>query len=221
MRKIFIAIMLSALAISTSSNAEIYKWVDAQGTVHYSDQPVGNAQRAELPTLQGLDRQAVAPSQTKQKSASSGPISTGNVEVAIIRPLPQETFRDGRGLVSVQAAISPKLAENQSLVFYLDGSPTAASPTRSSSLQLQGIVRGEHQLSVAVVSGDKEITRSPPVLFYMKPPSVLAPVSQTAPNSTDQQPAGATTSPPSVRSPGSPAAPRFGTTSGPAGAPGT
>ncbi len=216
MKTQLLGLMFVPLIWALPVTAEIYKWVDAEGTVHYSDKPVANAKPADLPTLQGLDEQkvtqpVVSPTSKAKTDVNSGP------DVAIIRPLPEETFRDGRGLVSAQAAISPALAPDQALVYYLDGSATAVSPTKQTSIQLQGIARGEHQISVAVVAGGREITRSPAVVFYMKPPSVLSPVNQTAPRPTDQQPTGAVTAPPSTRSPGTPAAPRFGTNTGPAG----
>lgn len=212
------------LLFSLPAGAEIYKWVDAQGTTHYSDKPVRNAKKADLPGLQGLDQQKTQnvdlfngvgsgnASSTNQSENPSGPPS-----IALTRPLSGETFRDGRGLVATQVAVSPELSAEQALIYYLDGTATPVSPTQNTAIQLEGVPRGEHQISVAVVSAGKEIVRSPPVVFYMQPPAAISPLNQSAPRPNDQRPTGAATATPSTRSPGSPAAPRFGTQSGPAG----
>lgn len=222
--KISAASVLAGLSFfSLPAGAEIYKWVDAQGTTHYSDKPVRNAKKADLPSLQGLDQQKTQDvdifkgvsgnaRNTSQSENSSVPPS-----IAVTRPLSGETFRDGRGLVAAQAAVSPELSAEQELIYYLDGTATSVSPTQSTAIQLEGVPRGEHQISVAVVSAGKEIARSPPVVFYMQPPAAISPLNQSAPRPNNQRPTGAVTATPSTRPPGSPAAPRFGTQSGPAG----
>lgn len=212
MNKMLIQVLL--LVLAAPATAEIYKWTDANGTVHYSDSPSQNAKPANLPKLQGLDKSRLP---TTQPANNTQAQTSSAASIAIVRPLPQETLRDGRGLVPVQAAISPALKNGQQLVYYLDGQPTASSPTAATSLQLEGVPRGQHQVSVALVVGEKEISRSPAVVFHMKPPTALTPLSQTAPGNADQQPAGAATAPPTVRSPGALAAPRFNSSAGPAG----
>ena len=202
------------LFVAGPAAAEIYTWTDDQGTVHYSDKPVDKARPADLPALQSLDKAQVT-RESSDSTTASAPAAT--FEAALLRPLPDETFRDARGLVAVRAAIQPALTGNQQLIYYLDGAPTPSSPTRATALQLSGVERGEHQLSVAVVAGERELARSAPVTFYAKPPSTLGPTSQSDAAPPDQQPAGATTAPPTVRSPGTPAAPRFGTSTGVAG----
>lgn len=208
-------VLICCLLFATAANAEIYKWVDAQGVAHYSDKPVRNAKPAHLPNLQSMDRTPVR-ARGNTTSSEEKPLSLG-VDVSLEQPQPQQTFRDGRGLVPAQVTTKPALTAQQQLIYYLDGEPATPAPTSNTSLQLQGVERGEHQLSVAVVSRGQEISRSAPVTFYMKPPSALAPVSQNTPNQPSDQPTGAVTAPPTTRSPGALAAPRFNTRSGPAG----
>ena len=47
-------ILLSALSGTTASGAPAWTWVDANGTVHYSDRPVPGAQRVELAGAQAF-----------------------------------------------------------------------------------------------------------------------------------------------------------------------
>lgn len=215
MRATALPALICCLLFVGAANAEIYKWVDAQGVVHYSDNPVSDAKPAQLPHLQSMDRREIAAPRATPAPAQES-LSLG-VDIAVVQPQSHQTFRDGRGLVLAQVTIKPALTAEQQLIYYLDDQPATAAPTRNTSLQLQGVERGAHQLSVAVVSDGQEISRSAPVTFYMKQPSALAPVSQNTPSQPSQQPAGAATAPPTTRAPGSLAAPRFNTHSSPAG----
>lgn len=47
-----VAIGLAAAGALAPAAAEVYKWVDAQGRLHYGDKPPPGAQPAELPDIQ-------------------------------------------------------------------------------------------------------------------------------------------------------------------------
>lgn len=49
MNKAFLILLLS-ISFSTASLAEIYKWTDASGKVHYGDKPTQQAQKLEVNT---------------------------------------------------------------------------------------------------------------------------------------------------------------------------
>jgi phosphomevalonate kinase len=58
------------LALSTSTHAEIYKWVDADGSVHYSDIKPNNKDAARIKTKTG-SAEASAASSTPDASETS------------------------------------------------------------------------------------------------------------------------------------------------------
>lgn len=183
----FLLLLLPGLA-----GAEVYRWVDENGVVHYGDRPSGNAQPADLPELQRMDG---APSvETVDEEEEPIPAAEGP-RIRILQPRPDQTFRDARGLVPVAVSLSPKLTSTQRLIYYLDGSP-AAGPTNQTSTRLEGVIRGEHRLSVAVLAGEEELSRSESVTFHMKPPSALSP--------TGNSKGSAPTAPPSGNSQGAP-----------------
>lgn len=197
-----IAYLLSLLLILPGlAGAGIYRWVDENGVVHYGDRPPGNAERVDLPELQRKDAVATETAATEPEPKPAAP------RLRIEQPQPEQTFRDPRGPVPVTVGLSPELTPGQRLVYYLDGRPIA-EPTRERRLQLEGVPRGEHRLSVAVTDGDEEIARSEPVTFFMQPPSALSP--------TGKPEGSAPTAPPSGPTQGAPRAPR---PSNPAGTP--
>lgn len=197
MRTLFILLLI----LPGLAAAEIYRWVDEDGVVHYGDRPPGDAERVELPDLQRMDPVATQAGDAGERAQTP----PADLQVRIERPQPEETFRDPRGLVPAAASLSRDLAPGQRLVFYLDGEAVGA-PTRNRSLQLEGVTRGEHRLSVAVTEEDEEISRSAPVTFFMHQPSASSPAGG--------QGGGAPAAPPSGNTQGAPGAPRPGTGAG-------
>lgn len=190
-----LSLMLVLLPVLAAAQ-EVYRWVDEDGVVHYSDRSQGGAERVELPELQEMD--SITGTAGDEVETSSEPAAAG---LRIERPRADETFRDPRGLVPVSVALPGELADGRVLVYYLDGRP-ALDPTRRPSVQLEDVPRGEHRVSVAIREGGEEIARSQAVTFYMQPPSSLSPTSEA-----DQ---GAPTAPASGSVQGAPAAPGTG-----------
>lgn len=192
-------LLILLLILPGLAAAEIYRWVDEDGVVHYSDRPAADAEKVELPDLQRMDTVS-APVEAQDTEAE-----TTTPEVRIEAPESEQTFRDPRGLVPVAVSLSRDLAPGQRLVYYLDGE-AVGEPTRNRSLQLEGVTRGEHRLSVAVTADGEEIARSTPVTFFMHQPSATSP--------TGGQGDGAPAAPPSGNTQGAPGAPRPGTGAG-------
>ena len=192
----YIFLLLPVLVAAQAHAQEVYRWVDEDGVVHYSDRSRGEAERVELPELQRMD----SIRGTAGDEAETPPEATA-VRVRIERPRAEETFRDPRGLVPVSVALSGELAGGRVLVYYLDGRPVL-DPTRRPSVQLEDVPRGEHRVSVAIREGGEEIVRSEPVTFHMRPPSSLSPTSEAD--------SGAPTAPAGRGVQGAPSAPRPG-----------
>lgn len=187
------ACLLLLLILPALAGAEIYRWVDEDGDVHYGDRPPKGAERVEeLPQLQGMQPVAI-PEEDEPPPVEPAPPP----QVRIERPEPEQTFRDPRGRVPAAVALSAELAPGQLLVYRLDGRPVG-EPTRSPRMRLESVARGEHRLSVAVVEDGEEIARSDTVTFFVQPPTALSPAGSQG---------GA---PASGGAPGTPTAPRPG-----------
>lgn len=209
---------LAMLLWSFAAGAEIYTWVDAQGVRHYSDNARHDAKRANLPGIQSVEGNPQAMEQLRARAQAnrSDDSATDSRLPRLQRPESQETFRDAQGIVPVSLTIggSTELRDGEQITYYLDGSPIPQSPTNETQLQLGNVQRGAHTLSAALLFRGREIRRTAPVTFYMKPPSAISPLNRqnAEGGSAGERPPGATVAPPAGNAAGVPAAPRFNTT---------
>jgi hypothetical protein len=154
--------------------ADLYKWTDAQGQVHYGDDPHKGAKRLPNDAVQSYSppRRSTHLS-PKAKDKSQG--FTGYSEVTIVNPQADETIWDNEGGLAVRARVEPGLQSGlgHKLQFLLDGQPAGAAED-SVSMTLTEIERGSHSLSAIVVDGDgKQLARAPSINFHIKKVSRL------------------------------------------------
>jgi len=169
--------MLLLMACIPSASAEVYKWVDEKGVVHYTDKPPSdNATPAELPPLQtykGGQVPKLKPSAVEAKPKPPPP--AGAMQVEIVAPEADENVRENEGNVPVSVAVVPALPPGHRLVYYMDG-VAQALPTESTSYVLTNVERGSHTVSASVIDdAGNEVAAAPPVTFHMKATSALAP----------------------------------------------
>jgi len=166
------AIAMLAMAVDA---AVIYKWKDADGVVHYSDQPVEGAEKivtggtstysgaASVKGLQGPNRQA------QQKTAPSAA-----VQVSISSPQSEQSFF-GDEPIPVSLAMSPALTGTQTVVWMLNGAALQDQPPTAVQFTLQSLVRGTYSLTATVMDAGNGSTQTASVTFYVRQPSALSP----------------------------------------------
>lgn len=217
---------LVLLMMAYTAQAAIYTWIDAQGTRHYSDHaPTANAEKARLPGLQSADGNADALRNLQAqaaRAAASKPTNTGDPRaLAFTQPEAGQTLRNTQGQVPVALTIAgtSSLKPGEKLTYYLDGKAIPDMPTTQTRLTLAEVQRGSHTLSAALLYRGREIKRTSPLTFHMRPPSAISP-SQTGQHDGNdgQDPIpGAATAPPAGNADGATAAPRFQSTHAAAG----
>ena len=165
----FLSLMLFA---GMPAHAEIYKWIDSSGGVHYSDIP---HQGAELMVIPGIQSFTPPPAETKpDESQTVGSAEAAKVykSLAIVQPANQATIRNNQGYVLINVAIEPALQDGDLLQIIFDGNPFG-KPQANLSFALSNINRGTHTLAVQVL--DKHgnvILKSKPIKFFMHRPRV-------------------------------------------------
>lgn len=141
---LFLLLVLSVF----SASAEVYRWVDADGSVVYGDSPPkkSGAKTIDLPPLTIAD-----PTPVTAASASPPPAeeSAGNQAEAysdfkVVSPTAEEPVRSNDGSLTVTLSLQPQLKAGDGLVVYLDAKQVAAGA--SLSFPLSGVERGEHTL---------------------------------------------------------------------------
>ncbi len=171
--------LLLGLLASGAVFAEAYKWVDADGVVHFSDRPQPGAERIELPTdTPGRPRPTTAYSSAATTSAAANDADGETTEpfvrystIEIASPAAEETLWNIGGELEVAVNLQPGLQPGHQLRIYFDGSPRVVNSTR---FRLEEVWRGVHNLQAEVIDQSGEVvSRSQPNRFYVQQNSIL------------------------------------------------
>lgn len=185
--------MVFMVLLPLAAEAAVYRYVDKDGVVHYTDQPPDkSAKPAKLPPLHTMSPiTPVAPTGPVVAPAAPPAVRTplddtkpavptplGELRLSMVTPRPDQTFRSAERIVPVTVALDRPLPEGHGLVYFLDDTAQGTEPVRELSTTLTEVERGEHRVSAAVVDASgAEITRTQPVTVHLKPPTVNGPAS--------------------------------------------
>ncbi|WP_299494097.1 DUF4124 domain-containing protein [uncultured Shewanella sp.] len=162
--RLFSFITLILLSFMTYST--VYKWVDKDGQVHYTDKPVNNA--APVKFKDNTENHVSLP-QVPAISSSTVPSQTPPIQyqLSIIKPLEEETIRNNNGDLSVIAQVTPTLPPKFTLQLYLDDQ-ILGQPQTSSVFSLKNIDRGTHRIIIKVLNKNGKILASSlPRTFFL------------------------------------------------------
>ncbi len=157
--------------LGMTASAQVYRVVDEDGNVTYTDQPPADAEPVDIrepnisapPSAEAFP--APPPEQISDEGASSG------YKVAITAPANETIIPRGPGNFSVSASVTPALGRDHMLQLLLDGEPRQ-EPQTGTSWALTNVFRGEHNLTVAVVDKEgKRLSTSAPVKVFVFRPS--------------------------------------------------
>ncbi len=188
---IHIIIPVIAALCSSASHAAVYKSVDAEGNVVYTDQPAGDAKPLKLPPLSTVPAPSFSPARENADEEKVAGEAGGYQQITIVSPGPDATIRDNTGAVPVNVEVEPDLnsAAGHRFRYYLDGE-AQGNPTESAHISFHNVDRGTHSVEVAVVnSAGQELVRSSAVQFHLhrqsinfpRGPATPAPAPRTAP----------------------------------------
>ncbi|MCW3172074.1 DUF4124 domain-containing protein [Shewanella subflava] len=157
-------ILLSLLSISFCSSAAVYRWVDENGKVHYSDEPQPNA---ELVEVKQNTQNTIELREAKITSPIEPDDAVAQTTITIISPTHEETIRSNEGKFDVTVSVAPKLLRGMFLALFIDGE-IKAQPQTSTTFNLEGIYRGEHAIVVkALDQNGKVLASSSPRTIYL------------------------------------------------------
>jgi len=161
--------LLLALLLANPANAEVYTWINDQGTRVYGDEPPADAKKAELPKIQKL-KPLKLPTVDKKKKAIDE--FEGYAQLNIISPKQESMITAGEaGNITVQLQISPALEPMHEIILLVDGIPTKQGSQLQ--FQLKDIHRGSHLLQVQIKHQGKLLISSPKRRIHVQRPSIL------------------------------------------------
>ncbi len=171
----FISLLLTTLILATTStllSAQVYKHVDEEGNVTYSDEPQKKGdQPISLPEPTTI-KIVPAPKSSASGSKKSAKEKTINYDaVEIVSPTNDEAIRSNSGDITIQISSSPALQGGHLYVVVVDGAKTQESA--ASSVTLTNLNRGSHTALIQI-QDEKEQTlaTSAPVTFHLLRASV-------------------------------------------------
>ncbi|MEO1581272.1 MAG: DUF4124 domain-containing protein [Pseudomonadota bacterium] len=191
--------LVALLLLGNAADAQqIYRWVDDEGVVHYSDQPpeddAASAEAVKLDVQPGIgnpsrelrDAPAVDPfagngsvsaeeaaqqllaAQEPDAQAASAGPTVAYTDLEILEPQAGEVLWNIATQLPVAATLTPGLQGEHEIQWILDGQPVG-SPTRSLSQTLTPVYRGTHSIAANVLDEQgRTLFRSNAVTFYVQ-----------------------------------------------------
>ena len=161
--KRFALFLLAFLAAGAVLGDALYKWVDDQGVVHYSDKPVPGATKMKVPGAQTFNvPKASALRAPAQNNAPNGGVP-GYTQLAITAPTDQQTFSNVHS-VTVSVDLEPGLQSGDTLTISVDGKAMTGTAT---SATFDDLDRGAHTVTATVSSNGNVVIVAKPVTFYI------------------------------------------------------
>lgn len=177
-----IFMLLIALIPTVLVAAEVYRWVDDDGTVHYSDRPQEGAEVVVIEEAQTFS--TPAPKTSRGASAtSSGKADDADKEPAasysnfeIVSPRQEEVLWNTGGQLNVSLRARPRIRSGHAIFLVMDGQEIQQLPRGRLQASLTDVVRGTHQLHAEVRdTGGNMLARSDTVQFTVQQTSIQNP----------------------------------------------
>ncbi|WP_410211432.1 DUF4124 domain-containing protein [Aquirhabdus sp.] len=163
------AIATAILMMSCHTQAAVYKKVDADGNVSFSDVPDKSAQLinvAPLSTVAALSPEQIAKTLKRDDTVQPAGNRAENYTLTIISPTPDQTFQRAADAFSANVQVQPDLKNGDRLVLLVDGK------TSSDQIPAGELDRGTHQFEAKVLSSNGRVLTSKVVSFNVQQSSV-------------------------------------------------
>ena len=165
-------ILIASLFLVSISLAEtkIYKKVDKDGNVTYTDQkPSENAKEVELTSLTIVESSPVEKPIYNKTRVEEKPVKENFfANFKITQPSQEQTVSNTGGALNVAVSINGELPKNYGIKFFVDSSEYPI--VNSNSTTIDNIIRGEHQVYAQAINlnSNTVIKTTPKVTFFMR-----------------------------------------------------
>lgn len=175
MRHLFIA---GILLLPGMVAAEIYRHVDAQGRVTYTDQAPETGSPVTLEPINtvpgGKPRQEVAPSRQPVAGSAASPAFTGYESLTVTGAANGSVLRNPGEPLTISAHAVPGLRPGHKLILRHNGTP--ANDDGSATVTFTALDRGSHSFTAEIVDGTGNIlVQSFPVAIQVHRHSAIKP----------------------------------------------
>ncbi len=160
----FARLCYGLLLFTTIAAADVYKSIDEDGHVIYTDNPHGKQQveKVDLPSVNSQPAIPITPPQKTNKPA------TTQYRLSIVSPANESHIPPGQSEITVSVKLQPKMNSEQRIQLFLNNKAFGPA-SKSPNIRLSDIYRGEHQLTAHLQdSKGKTLAQSSPITLYVK-----------------------------------------------------
>jgi Domain of unknown function (DUF4124) len=166
--------VVGLLAALTAQSAVVYRWIDADGVVHYSDQPAPGAEKIITAGGSSLNAYTAAAAPANSSAQPRAAAQARPVAVTIVSPQPEQSFFNDEP-INVSLSQSP-LPADQSVTWLLNGKELSGQSPTDTQFVLPNPGRGTFTLAANIINqATGEVQSTPSVTFYVHEPSLLSP----------------------------------------------
>jgi len=171
-----LAFTLLCLLCSLALAATVYRWVDENGVVHYSDQPHPNAEKMQVHAAQ-----TYKPSALDTPSAGGGGGSSASSSASPYRGCAVVQPQDGQAYANVDSLTvvvqtDPQLHQGDKVYVMIDGQAVNGGAPTGPQFVLSPVGRGSHTAQAQVKdAGGAIMCQTPTVTFEVHQNSLLNP----------------------------------------------
>jgi hypothetical protein len=175
---------LMSLACSGLLAATVYRWVDENGVVHYSDQPHANAEKVQVSAPQtyksGQYSNAASGAPPQDPGASApAPAYQG---CSIAQPFDGQDFSNIPSL-AIAVRTDPGLHPGDQVFIMMDGGLINGGAATGTQFVLTPVDRGTHTMQALIRDGNGTLQcQSPPVTFNVHQVSAANPANPVRPH---------------------------------------
>lgn len=175
-RFITVLVALSLALMAAPLMAQVYKTVDKDGNVTYTDQPPGDGSKpVELAPISVIEAPVYEKAPTAdvgaEKEMSLADVRRSFRDFAIVSPQSEESVWKPDGPIAIAWSAGSALHEGMQVNVYLDGKMHTA--TTQQMIPVAGMDRGEHS-TYAVLKDSKKrvIATTETVVFFVRQPGL-------------------------------------------------
>ncbi len=148
-----LSVFICTLLVSPTTIAQMYKWVDEEGNISYSDQPpYKGADQLEAPALNTVPATSVPKKAPADDTDTEEDVEVANyTELKITSPQDDMTIRDNTGTFSISFSVTPALDTDHGHYFsVIMNGKTVKNKLTSTTASFTNIDRGTQKIIVVV-----------------------------------------------------------------------
>lgn len=162
-------LLIASLLLTPVSYAGLYKGLDGEGNVIYSDKPFGNAVEYTPPPISVMDAPKEAARETAEEVAEEKPVAFKYTDFDIISPTHNQTIWNEPDL-TVSLQLKPALnTDKKHTVWLLRDNKAVVENSQAMALQIGRSDRGAHTLQAQVRDeSGKILARTRTIIVHIK-----------------------------------------------------